>query len=433
MISTSDSTITQPPPRPAAPEAPAPAPPARQRKAARQRVRFLKWAVGALAGTAAVIWLIRAWTPDPVAVDLATVDRGPLTVTVDEDGRTRVRDRFVVSAPIAGTLIRPELRVGDSVRQGQVIARLAPVASQLLDPRSRLEAQARVTATEAAVQRAIAAVSQARDARDFARREAERQRSLYQAGATSQRDWEQADLLARARESDLASARQAQRMTEAERRQARAVLLQYQSPASASTNRFEVPAPTSGRILRLETESESVLPAGTPLFEIGNPALLEVVIDVLSADAVNITPGARVRIEQWGRDSALQAHVRRVEPSAFTRLSALGVEEQRVNVLIDLDDPPAVWSTLGDGFRVEARIEVWHADDVVRVPGGAVFRHGDGWAVYAVRDGVARLTPIGIGQRTGTLTRVISGLEPGDTVVAYPGDTVEDGKRVISR
>jgi HlyD family secretion protein len=359
------------------------------------------------------------------------VVRGPLEVTVDEDGRTRLKDRYVVSAPLAGTLVRPSLRAGDSVARGAVVARVVPVTAPLLDPRARAEAEARLTAARAAQRRAGTEVERARAASGFARREAERQRSLLAAGATAARQAEEAELAERMLAEELASAEFARRVAAAEVEVARAALLRLGQ--ANSREGFEVRSPVAGRVLRVLQESEAVVQSGAPLVEIGDPATLEVVVDVLTADAVDIRPGAPVRIEQWGGPAALPGHVHRVEPSAFTRISALGVEEQRVNVVIDLEGDNAAWAALGDGYRVEARIAVWREDGVLQLPAGAVFRHDGGWAVYRIRDGRARLQPIELGRRNAARAQLLGGLEEGDRVVVYPADNLTDGIRVEGR
>jgi HlyD family secretion protein len=412
-----------------------PLPPAVRRSAlpaprpARRTYRRL--VLAGVAAAALIVGLVLAWMPEPVSVDLGVVKRGPLEVTVDEDGRTRVKDRYVVSAPLGGTLARTALRAGDPVRRGDVVARVVPAASPLLDSRARAEAEARVSAARAALRRAGTEVTRARAARDFARREAERHRSLLEAGAAAPQAAEQAELAERMRSEDLASAEFGRRVAASEVDLARAALLRLDAPRAGDG--FEVRSPIDGRVLRVVQESEAVVQSGTPLMEIGDPRALEVVADVLTADAVEIRPGAAARIERWGGEAALRGHVHRVEPSAFTRVSALGVEEQRVNVILDLDDEPARWATVGDGYRVEARIVVWQADGVLQVPAGAVFRHDGAWAVYAVEDGRARLRPVGIGRRNAARAQVTEGLREGEAVVVYPSDTMDDGVRVEGR
>jgi HlyD family secretion protein len=388
-------------------------------------VKRALWALLALALAAALAWGLR---PQLVVVETAAVSRGLLELTVDEDGRTRVKDRYLVSAPLAGTLVRIALHPGDSVAQGAVVARLVPLAAPMLDPRARSEAQARIAAARASLSQASAAIARADAAYGFARREAERQRALLRAGATAGQTLEQAELAERTRREELASAEFGRRVAVAEVRLAEAALARLGGAAEELTVR----APVAGEVLRVLQESEGVVQAGTPLLEIGDRNALEAVVDVLTTDAVGIRPGAPVRIERWGGDSVLAGHVHRVEPSAFTRVSALGVEEQRVNVVIDLDRPDA-GALLGDGYRVEASILVWQGRDRVLAPGGAVFRQGDGWAVYLSDGGRARLRIIRPGRRNASRVEVLEGVRPGDRVVLYPTDNVADGVRVTER
>jgi HlyD family secretion protein len=389
-----------------------------------------KWIVATLAAAALALGLAKAFAPNPVAVEVAAVTRGPLRVTVDEDGRTRVTDRFVVSAPLAGTLARIELQPGDSVRRGHAVARIVPLASPLLDPRSRAESEARVAAAAAARRQAQASVERANAAAGQAAREAARERSLLGAGATAVRTVEEAELAERMRREELASAEFAVKITEAELKLARAALLRLGAPGAAPGEQLVVSAPVDGRVLRVLQESEGVVQAGEPLVEIGDPAAIEGVVDVLTVDAVRIAPGAPVLVEEWGGDVVLPGHVHRIEPSAFTRVSALGVEEQRVNVIVHLEGPAERWRMLGDGFRIETRIVEWQGDDVLQIPSGAVFRQGEGWGVYTMEDGRARLRRVELGHRSDTAAQVLGGLQPGDTVVLYPGDNVRDGQRI---
>jgi HlyD family secretion protein len=340
-----------------------------------------------------------------------------------------VKDRFVVSAPLAGTLARIDLHPGDVVHRSDLVARIVPPPVPLLDPRSRDEALARVAAAQAGVRRAGTVIEQARAAYQFAQRESERQQALLGQGATAPQAAEQAELAERTRKEELTSAEFGLRVSESDLRLAQAALQRLET-SRPRRDQFEIGSPVDGRVLRIMQESESAIQPGTALLEIGDPAGLEIVVDVLTADAVEIRPGTPVLVERWGGDSILHAHVSRIEPSAFTRVSSLGVEEQRVNVIVDLDEPREMWSTLGDGYRVETRIVVWQAPDVLRAPAGAVFRHAGGWAVYAIDHDVARLRPVEVGRRTGTQAQILSGLEAGDRVVVYPSDNVAGGTRV---
>lgn len=394
--------------------------------ATRRALKRTLWVVLALALAIAIALGLR---PSPVAVETAAVTRGTLRVTVDEDGRTRVVDRYTITAPLAATFARPMLRAGDSVRQGEIVARLVPVASPLLDPRSRAQAEARVAAAQAALSQAGAMVSSAAAAAEFATREVGRQRVLGQGGAVSRLSVEEAELAERTRREALASAQFGERVAASELRLARAALARLDR-GTAATEEFPVRAPVRGVLLRVMQESEAVVPAGAPLMEVGDPASLEAVVDVLTTDAVDIRPGAPVRLDRWGGDSALSGYVHRVEPSAFTRLSALGVEEQRVNVIVRPTAPRSAWAALGDGFRVEASILTWEGRNRLIVPGGAVFRQGAGWAVYVADGGRAHLRAIEIGRRNDSEVEVVRGLREGERVVIYPTDNVGDGVRV---
>jgi HlyD family secretion protein len=384
--------------------------------------------IGLAAGGLAIAGgIVRAWLPQPVAVDVAAVRRGPLDVEVDEDGRTRVRDRYVVAAPITGELQRIELDPGAAVVAGDAVARIDPPAPVLLDDHSRGEAVARLAAAIAHQRRAEIAVARARLARDAAIREAARTRALDQRGAIAGAERERADDQEQLAIRDLAAAETERASADAEAAAARAVL--GEGPARPA-RAVAVIAPATGRVLRVVRDSAGPVAAGAALLEIGDPRALEVAIDVLSSDAARIAPGMPVAIEAWGGDAALRGEVRRVEPSGFTRISALGVEEQRVKVIAAIADPPAA---LGDGFRVEARIFTWRGDRVATVPASAVFRDRDRWAVYAVERGRARLVAIEIGHRGRVEVEVSGGLAPGAVVILHPTDRIEDGVAVAPR
>ena len=400
-----------------------------------KRSQWWKRGLGLLVVAAVVGLLVVASMPKPVAVDIAEVTQGDLRVTVDEDGHTRVKDRFVTSAPLTGNVARIELRPGDPLDVGDVVARMVPLDPPMLDERSRAEASARLAASRAASRQARAAIARAEAALTYAKNDAERKRRLLTQGGASQQATELAELEARTREEELQSARFAARVADHEVQMSEAALgrLDGQRPQNGEADTLEVHAPVSGRVLRVMHENEGVVQAGTPLVELGDVETLEVVVDVLTTDAVHIEPGARVEIVRWGGDGTLVGEVRRVEPSAFSEVSALGVQEQRVNVLIDLTSAYDDWQRLGDGFRVEAKIVVWEAEDVVKVPMSAAFRHEDGWAVYRVIDGAAVRTPIEAGRHNGLEMQVNAGLSAGDAVIVHPGDQVDDGVSVEAR
>jgi HlyD family secretion protein len=364
-----------------------------------------------------------------VRVELGAVDRGPLEVTVDEEGRTRVRNRYVIAAPVSGRLERVILDAGDAVAAEEVVARVSPAP---LDPRTTAQAEARLEAAISLRGGARARVGQARAALAQAQRDLQRARTLAAAGTVSDQELEQAELAQASRLEELHGAREAEDAAAHEVQAAEAALLTAGGgPGGAARGGrdtfVEVRAPAAGRVLRVFEESQRVVAVGTPLLEVGDPADLEIVIDVLSADAVKIRAGAEMRLGAWGGEETLRARVRRIEPSGFTKLSALGVEEQRVNVIGDFVDPPGA---LGDGYRLEARIVVWRADDVVRVPTSALFRRGEGWHVFAVEDRRARLYAVEIGHHGVEAAEAVSGIEPGSRVVLHPTDRVADGVRI---
>jgi HlyD family secretion protein len=396
------------------------------------RRKWVRWLLIGLAAAFVVTVIVVAWVPNPVDVEVSEVSRGPLAVTVDEDGRTRVIDRYLVSAPITGNLGRIELDAGDPIKAGQVLARLVPLPPPLLDARSRAEAQARVDAALAAKAQAQAAVNRARVALDFAEKEAGRARAVVEQGGLALSDAERAISDERRSKEDLRSANFGGRVAEHELELARSAFLRL-SGKGDDDEHMEIVSPVDGQVLNILQQSEGVVQEGAPVIEVGDPAALEIVVDVLSQDATRIKPGATAEIVRWGGKHPLRAHVRIVEPSAFTKLSALGVEEQRVNVIIDLDEPRDAWATLGDGYRVEASISVWEDEDVLRVPASAVFRHDEQWATFVVENGEAVVRKAEFGESNGLETEVVSGLEEGETVIAYPSDSVRDGVSVRAR
>ena len=384
-----------------------------------------KIVLGALA-LVVLFFVVSALRPKPLEVDAAAVTRGPLRVTVDEDGVTRVQDRYVITAPVAGRVGRIALKEGDVVRAGQVVARMA---SAPLDVRSGMQSTAAVSAAQAAVAQADARVSEARAALEQARREARRARTLAEAGALSEQAREQADLAAVSRQRELEAAQAASRAAQADVRAARAALVDA-SPSGPASSATEVRSPVRGRVLRVARQSEGTVAPGEPLVELGDAAALEVVVDVLSTDAVRVQPGMPLLIEEWGGGQTLRGRVRTVSPGAFTKVSALGVEEQRVNVIGDLVDAPG---PLGDGYRVEARIVTWEGDRVLKAPVSALFRAGDDWSVFVIQDGRARLRKVRVGHRGDAEAEILSGLREGEPVIVFPSDQVADGVLVKPR
>lgn len=384
-------------------------------------------ALGALAAVAGIIWLLM---PKSVQVETVAVAKGRFVASVDEDGKTRVRQRYVVAAPLAGRLTRVRLKAGDPVAVEDVVATILPPPAPLLDPRARREAEERLGAAEAALERAKAVVERARAQTENAKAELDRTRTLTGSGASTVQALERAELAQRVADRELRAAEFQNHAAEHELAQATALLGRYRDGVDAPAEPWNVTAPVTGVVLRVVQESATVVPSGAPLLEIGDPRDLEIVTDVLSTDAVEIRPGAEVAIEHWGGAGALAGRVRRIEPAAFTKVSTLGVEEQRVNVLIDVLSPPQQWTGLGDGYRVNTRITVFTQDDIEIIPAGALFRRDDGWSVYVAVEGRAQPRAIELIRRSRGFAAVRSGLSPGERVIVYPSDQISPGVRV---
>ncbi len=398
---------------------------------------------------AALVAALLAWAfaPRPVEVEVAAVTRGHFETTIDEDAKTRIRDRYVVSAPLAGRLQRITLREGDRVKAGDVVARLTPALSPMLDARTLREQQLRVDIAQAQVQAGAARVDGARVALLQAKNEVARSQELAREGFVSSTKLESDRLTALAAQKDLDAATENRHAADHEVEQARAALMAVQRTDVGAAHAFEVRAPVAARVLRLSQASETVVPLGTPLIELGDVDDLEVVAELLTSDALRARPGSRVLIERWGGDAPLSGRVRLVEPSAFTKISALGVEEQRVKVLIDITSPPEQWRALGDGFRVGVRVVTLELDDAVQVPVSAVFplpeaqdapetadsRTAGHMAVFVVDGGRARLVPVVVGARNGAQAWLRQGLSAGASVIIYPAAQIRDGVRVKAR
>ena len=378
--------------------------------------------------------LAYAFRPQPVPVEVARVTRGPLQVTINNQGKTRIKERYVVSAPLSGRLLRVDLHPGDRVEEGKtLLTAIEPSDAALLDPRARGEAEARVKATEAAKQRAVPVLERTRATAEVARVELERAQRLTAEGAMSRQDLDNAELKARTAQEDLRAAEFALRIAEFEFEQATAVLTGASRPNGSGDSHFEIRSPVDGALLRVFQESAIVVSAGTRLLEVGNPADLEVEIDVLSSDAVRIKPGDKVLLEHWGGDKPLEARVRVIEPAGFLKVSALGVEEQRVLVIADFLSTPEQRRGLGDAYRVEARVIISEADDALKIPVGALFRAGGEWAAFKVERGRAIQRVVQLGRRNDADAEVIGGLAEGEVFIAHPGDRVRDGIKVRVR
>jgi len=356
-------------------------------------------------------------------------------VTVDDEGETRVHDVFTVSAPIAGRLQRTPLHVGDPVEAGKtVVARIEPADPALLDPRARAEAEAAVRTAEAAARYARAERERAVAEEDFAAAEVRRMRELHAKGVASEQSIDEAERAHRTAMAAVNAADAAIKMRDHELARARAALMTptKDTGGNAACACIDLHAPVNGAVLSIEQKSEAVVQTGTPLIDIGDPAQIEIVADYLSNEAVSLRSGQPAIIDGWG-GAPLNAVVQRVEPSAFTKVSALGIEEQRVNVILNITDPHAAWKTLGHGYRVDIRVIVWQADAVDIVPLTALFRHGDGWALFVDDGGRARLRPVDMGHRAGLKVEIRDGVAPGEQVVVNPSERIEDGTRLRSR
>jgi HlyD family secretion protein len=372
--------------------------------------------------------------PRPVPVDLVEARKGALAVTVEEEGRTRVRERYLVAAPVAGHARRITLKVGDRVAAGQVVAIIEPAPSASLDPRSRAQAAARVEAAQAALLAARENARAAAAGERLAEQELARAESLGQAKFVAQAAVDQARSRVQAGQATRQSAEYAIQVAQHELAVARAALARGSAlAAGAPAETLRVTAPVAGHVLAVPHESEGAVQAGQPMLEIGNPETLEVMVEVLSTSAVRIAVGARVLLDRWGGDKALEGRVRVVEPAGFTKVSALGVEEQRVRVLVDIAAPREQWKSLGDGYRVEATFVLWEGSDLLLVPTSALFRRGDAWAVYVEEAGRARPRDVKVGQRNGLEAQVLDGLKAGDQVIAHPDEKIAEGTRVVAR
>ena len=385
-----------------------------------------------LLGAVLLAFIVTGLLPKPVRVEIGTVARGPLAVSVLEEGKTRIRHRYVISSPVPGYLRRVPVRAGDPVTAGgTVLATIQATPSSFLDPRAKAQAEAAVRASEAALMQRREQQRVAAAELDLARKELERAEQLRRKRAISAREYDTAANRAEVLENQLKSAKYAQNIAEFELEQARAALVQASSEGMERGKPIEVHAPISGYVLNIYEESARVVTPGMPIMEVGDPADLEADIELLSDDAVNVKPGADVFIEQWGGAEALHGKVVLVEPGAYTKVSALGVEEQRVKVRVNFTDLPE--GRLGDRYRVEARIITWSSERVLQVPTGALFRRGNDWMVFVVDGGKARLTRVQIDHNNGIAAEVESGVQEGQQVILHPPDTVSDGAAVKPR
>lgn len=383
----------------------------------------------ALAGAAWFVW------PQAIPADTAEAARGPMAVTIEDDGRTRLREIYTVSAPVAGMVVRNPRKEGDPVTGGEtVVALLRPAPPGFLDERTRAELVAARQAADAAVAGMEHEVSRLEADRAFARRDLIRIETLARDGVVSGRALEEAETAITVTEHALAAARAELAVQQSERARitARLATSPADAPAAPRAGEIRLLAPATGRVLRVLQESEAVVAAGTPLIQVSDPADLEVVADLLSTDAVRVEVGAPARIVDWG-GPPINGRVARIEPAGFPKVSALGIEELRVETIVDLTDPAEQWRRLGHDFRVVVEVTIWQGEDVLTVPVGAMFRNGEGWAVFAVRDGRARLARIEVGHSNASEAEILGGLAEGDRVILYPSDRIADGTRVVRR
>ena len=377
--------------------------------------------------------LVWGFWPQPVLVEAVAVKRAALTVTIEEEGRTRVIDRYVISAPVDGVACRVELNVGDRVEQGEVLLAITPLESQVLDPRSRAQARAQVASAESALHAAEELALAAEAAQQLAAAELKRVRPLKDKGVVSHGAYDEAVSEAKTTAAARRSADFNIDVAKYELEAARTVLDYSAGTGGEPAERVPVRAPITGRILKLAHECEGPVRTGDALLEVGDPKVLEIEVDVLSADAVKIKPGMEVLFDRWGGEQPLRGTVRIVEPVGFTKFSALGVEEQRVLVISDFTSPAEHWQRLGDGYRVEARFILWHEEHVLQVPASSLFRYNNGWGVFVIEGKHAKRREVDVGQRNGLIAQILDGVKQGEAVINHPSDEVEDGRSVRRR
>jgi HlyD family secretion protein len=392
-----------------------------------------RWSIPLLIAGAVIAALAWGLRPQPVLVETAEVKRGPMRVTVDEEGKTRLRDRYVVSSPITGQLQRIELDEGDPIRRGQVLTRVAPLPAVFLDPRTRAQGMADVNAAESRISAAQARVRAARSDAEYWRGELARTTQLAKAGDIAASRLDQVQAEERRASATLVEAEAAVEAARAEMLRARAAIEQPSAATTRSPATIPVTAPAGGRVLRIVRDSAGPVTAGEPLVEVGNAQAIEIEVEVLSSDAVKIQPGTRVLLTRWGGNSVLEATVERIEPSGRTKISALGVEEQRVPVIANISSPEPEWRGLGAGYRVEASFVLWEGADVIQIPASAVFRENGESAVFVVEGDRARRRLVKLGQRDGLTVEVLEGLKAAERIVAHPDGSIEDGTLVQPR
>jgi HlyD family secretion protein len=384
---------------------------------------------------AVVLATVYGFYPKAADVDLVDVTRGPLQVTIEEEGRTRLKDRFVITAPTAGYLERVRAKVGDPVKKGQNVLILEPLRSQALDSRSRAEAAAGATAAEASLNASIERESAAAADADYLEKRLERLKNLYAKGSIAKDQYDQIEAETKKARAGQRSGKAAVEVSRSELARAKAILQDFNTDKRTSgSNKVYVSTPASGSIFRIYKESEGAVNVGEPLMEIGNSKNLEIRVEVLSSDAVKIKKGTVVLIKRWGGEGTLEGVVRVVEPSGFTKISSLGVEEQRVLIIADITSPADIWRALGDGYRLEAHFVVWEGKDILQVPTSSLFRVGkEDWAVFIEEKGKARQRIVKIGQRNGLAVEIISGVREKEKVISHPDDTISEGIRIKTK
>ncbi len=390
----------------------------------RRRIFVITIIALAAAGT------IYGFLPKAVEVELAAARKGTLQVTIEEEGRTRLKDRFTVSAPVPGFLRRIDLNVGDAIQKGQAVAQLEPLRSPSLDPRTHGEAKAAVAAAESSLKAAQEREQAARADADYAGQRHERMKKLFQRGTIARDTLDQAEADAKRAGATLSSAAAAVGVARSDLERARTAGQDYSAGRPGGRGVVSAVSPVSGRVFRIYRESEGAVQQGEPLLDLGNQADLEVRVEVLSSDAVQLRKGMRVEFKRWGGEQTLLGTIRIVEPAGFTKISSLGVEEQRTLVLVDITSPPEQWKVLGDGFRLDTTFVVWEGKDVLQVPASALFRSGQDWAVFVADTGKAVKRIVQVGKRSGLAAEILSGLKEGEKLIARPDDTVKEGGKV---
>jgi HlyD family secretion protein len=378
--------------------------------------------------------LIYGFLPKTQKVDIGVVKRGPLQVTIEEEGRTRLKERFTISAPTAGYMRRVNAKVGDPVKRGQIVAVLEPLHSQALDPRSQATAEASVNSAEASLNATMEKERVTTADAGYIEQRLERLKALYAKGSISKDQYDQIDSEAKKVRALQLSAAAEVNVARSELERAKINLRNFSAvKRGGKYDAVYVTAPLSGTVFRVYHESEGAVNVGEPLMDIGDAANLEVRVEILSSDAVKIKKGTPVLFKRWGRDEPLAGIVRLVEPAGFTKISSLGVEEQRVLVLVDITSPPERWQVLGDGYRLEAHFIIWEGENILQIPASALFRLGKDWAVFVEEKGKARKRVVEVGQRNGLAAQIISGLKENEKVLAYPDDSISDGTKIKAR